>query len=273
MRRMIVIAALRTGPAAACEPLVAGQAVTLNGPDVRGGAAIPRTRLGCAPCRIPSKASHGALLILYVGIRTTHATGRPAPKHAAAGHRDATMRPARAAAGVVAPEGGRGQLDGVMNIARACRRIRAALAADEAARHGPGATGPRREGIGMGLQVFDRIISDRGSRYAVSGGAARSRAEAAALLAELRRGKRFARATHNSWAAILGDEPVRDDDGEAGAGAQILQMLDRAGLRDHMVIVTRWYGGRPLGGDRFRHVAAAVRHYLRETGLGDRGAG
>lgn len=118
------------------------------------------------------------------------------------------------------------------------------------------------------MQVFDKIIADRGSRYAVSGGAAASRAEVESLLAELKRSKRFAKATHHSWAAILGGEPVKDDDGEAGAGALILQMLDRAGLRDHVVIVTRWYGGKQLGGDRFRHVADAVRLYLRETGLG-----
>ena len=116
------------------------------------------------------------------------------------------------------------------------------------------------------MQVFDKIISDRGSRYAVSGGPAATRAQAAALLADLKRSKRFDRATHNSWAAILSGEAVKDDDGEAGAGALILQMLERADLRDHVVIVTRWYGGRQLGGDRFRHVADAVRHYLRETG-------
>ncbi|GGF63772.1 hypothetical protein GCM10011402_14890 [Paracoccus acridae] len=118
------------------------------------------------------------------------------------------------------------------------------------------------------MQVFDKIISDRGSRYAVAGGPAATRAEAQALLAELKRNKRFAKATHNSWAAILADGPVKDDDGEAGAGALILQMLERAELRDHVVIVTRWFGGKQLGGDRFRHVADAVRHYLRETGLG-----
>ena len=118
------------------------------------------------------------------------------------------------------------------------------------------------------MQVFDKIISDRGSRYAVAGGPAATRAEAQAMLAELKRNKRFAKATHNSWAAILADGPVKDDDGEAGAGALILQMLERAELRDHVVIVTRWFGGKQLGGDRFRHVADAVRHYLRETGLG-----
>ncbi|RNF33374.1 YigZ family protein [Paracoccus methylarcula] len=119
------------------------------------------------------------------------------------------------------------------------------------------------------MQVFDKIISDRGSRYAVSGGTARNRDEVAAFIAELKRNKRFAKATHNTWAAILGGEPVKDDDGEAGAGALMLQMLERAGLQDHVVVVTRWYGGKHLGGDRFRHVADALRHYLRETGLGN----
>lgn len=135
----------------------------------------------------------------------------------------------------------------------------------------PGALPPRSPAgyvkVKGGMQVFDKIISDRGSRYAVSGGAATNRAEAAALLAALKRNKRFAKATHNTWAAILSGEPVKDDDGEAGAGTLILQMLERAGLADHVVVVTRWYGGKHLGGDRFRHVADAVRYYLRETGL------
>ncbi|MDO5646812.1 YigZ family protein [Paracoccus sp. (in: a-proteobacteria)] len=120
----------------------------------------------------------------------------------------------------------------------------------------------------MNLRVFDKIISDRGSRYAVSGAPASNPAQVAALIAELRANKRFAKATHHSWAAVLSGEPARDDDGETGAGALILQMIERAELRDHVIIVTRWYGGKHLGGDRFRHVADAVRHYLRETGLG-----
>ena len=117
-----------------------------------------------------------------------------------------------------------------------------------------------------GLTVFDKIISDRGSRYAVSGGAARDRAEVAALLDDLRGRGRFAKATHHSWAAVLSGEPAFSDDGEKGAGGLILQMIERAGLADHVVIVTRWYGGKHLGGDRFRHVADAVRHYLAQVG-------
>ncbi|RJE83173.1 YigZ family protein [Paracoccus onubensis] len=122
------------------------------------------------------------------------------------------------------------------------------------------------------MEIFDKIISDRGSRYAVSGGPARDRKDIQALLSELKRNKRFAKATHNSWAAIISGEPVKDDDGESGAGALMLQMLERAGLENHLVVVTRWYGGKHLGGDRFRHVADAVRHYLRETGTDSDGA-
>ena len=114
----------------------------------------------------------------------------------------------------------------------------------------------------MSLTTFDKIISDRGSRYAVSGGPARTRAEVEALLAMLKSNKRFAKATHNTWAAILSGERVREDDGESGAAQIILQMLERAGLSDHVVVVTRWYGGKHLGGDRFRHVQDAVRAYL-----------
>ena len=58
------------------------------------------------------------------------------------------------------------------------------------------------------------------------------------------------------------DTPIKNDDGESGAGMVIVRMLEREGLKNHIVVVTRWYGGKHLGGDRFRHVQNAVRHYL-----------
>lgn len=57
----------------------------------------------------------------------------------------------------------------------------------------------------MALTVFDKIISDRGSVYAVSGGPVTDRAGIDAMLAELTSTRRFAKATHHSWAAILDD--------------------------------------------------------------------
>lgn len=113
------------------------------------------------------------------------------------------------------------------------------------------------------MLMLGEVLRDRGSRYAVSGGPVAGRAGVEAFLAELKREKRYAKATHNTWAAVLSDGgAVKGDDGEAGAGAVILKMLERAALRDHVVVVTRWYGGVHLGGDRFAHVVTCVRAYL-----------
>ena len=115
------------------------------------------------------------------------------------------------------------------------------------------------------MQILD-VLRDRGSRYAVSGGPVQDRAGVEAFLAELKSVKKFAKATHNTWAVLLAEGPVKNDDGETGAGAVILKMLEREGLRDHVVVVTRWYGGVHLGGDRFAHVVTSVRAYLAALG-------
>lgn len=107
------------------------------------------------------------------------------------------------------------------------------------------------------------ILSDRGSKYAVSGGPAKSRAEVDALLKSLKRDKAYAKATHNTWGVLFADgTPLKGDDGESGAGMVILRMLEREGLTDHVIVVTRWYGGKHLGGDRFRHVQTCVSAYI-----------
>lgn len=109
------------------------------------------------------------------------------------------------------------------------------------------------------------VLRDRGSRYAVAGGTVAGRAGIDAFLAALKKDKKIAKATHNSWAVILSDGgPMKNDDGEAGAGAVILRMLEREGLTDCLVVVTRWYGGVHLGGDRFAHVVTCVRSFLKD---------
>lgn len=111
--------------------------------------------------------------------------------------------------------------------------------------------------------IYDNIITDRGSKYAVSGGPCADAEAAKSFLKQLCRKKKFARATHNTWGLILPDHtPLKADDGESGAGMVIIRMLEREALLGEIVVVTRWYGGKHLGGDRFRHVQDAVRHYL-----------
>lgn len=57
-------------------------------------------------------------------------------------------------------------------------------------------------------------------------------------------------ATHNCWAYIIHDGPVRfSDDGEPGgtAGMPMLQVLQREGLHNVVCVVTRYFGGILLG--------------------------
>lgn len=116
------------------------------------------------------------------------------------------------------------------------------------------------------LTMLGVVLTDRGSRYAVTGAPAASREEVDAVLAELKSDRSYAKATHNTWAAMLPAGGLKADDGESGAGMVILRMMEREGLKDHVIIVTRWYGGKKLGGDRFRRVQDAVRAYLDHLG-------
>ena len=114
------------------------------------------------------------------------------------------------------------------------------------------------------LQVLN-VVPDRGSKYAVSGGPVSCRADVDSFLKNLKKNKKFAKATHNTWAALMDDgTPLKGDDGESGAGLVILRMLERQGLTDHVIVVTRWYGGVKLGGDRFRRVQDCVDAYVAE---------
>lgn len=117
------------------------------------------------------------------------------------------------------------------------------------------------------MRIIDNALSDRGSRYAVSGGPVTSKAEALAFLKTLTRKKKFAKATHNTWAVHLPDgTPLKNDDGETGAGMVILRMLERDQIIGEIVVVTRWFGGTKLGGDRFRRVQECVRIWLDSRG-------
>lgn len=113
------------------------------------------------------------------------------------------------------------------------------------------------------MKIIENVLTDRGSKYAVSGGVVTSKQDAVAFVKALTRRKKFAKATHNTWAVRLPDgTPLKSDDGESGAGMVILRMLEREDIVGQIVVVTRWFGGVKLGGDRFRHVQDCVRVWL-----------
>ncbi|MCD4701152.1 MAG: YigZ family protein [Candidatus Aegiribacteria sp.] len=78
----------------------------------------------------------------------------------------------------------------------------------------------------------------------------------AKVLEELVRHCRMRKASHVSWACRLtreqGITDMKGDGGESGAGNVILDVLRKSSTENILVAVARWYGGKRLGGLRFR---------------------
>ena len=115
---------------------------------------------------------------------------------------------------------------------------------------------------------FHNIIVDRGSHYSATGGKVTSREEVKHFLAKLKKDKKYAAATHNSWAARISRDgalfETKSDDGEIGAGQVILYQLRKQHIVDVVVVVTRWFGGTKLQADRFRHLQEATRYWIKK---------
>lgn len=76
------------------------------------------------------------------------------------------------------------------------------------------------------------------------------------------------RASHpHMYAWRCGDEVGSCDNGELGSGIALIEVLVRNEINNTLLVVTRWYGGRKLGGSRFRRIAAAGVDSLRQGGL------
>ncbi|AMD20104.1 HCL047Cp [Eremothecium sinecaudum] len=57
------------------------------------------------------------------------------------------------------------------------------------------------------------------------------------------------------------------DCGEAGAGSVLLRALERSQIVNVLLIVTRWYGGTPLGPKRFRNISSVAVESLKKGGF------
>ncbi len=117
------------------------------------------------------------------------------------------------------------------------------------------------------FQLYEQIITDRGSRYSVSFGLVQGREDIKKFLKRIRTyNKKYQKATHHSWAARLSHAgaifETKNDDGETGAGMVILRILQKEDVTDCIVCVTRWFGGTKLMGDRFKHIQDATKYAL-----------
>ncbi|VDN59181.1 unnamed protein product [Dracunculus medinensis] len=122
------------------------------------------------------------------------------------------------------------------------------------------------------------VICDRKSTFQAHVAAITSEEEAMLVLNKLKENGKIARATHNIYAwnvdKIVSGRLIKqhdcEDDGETGAGAKLLNLLDMMKARNVIVIVTRWYGGIHLGPDRFRHICNVAREILLQNGFSNR---
>lgn len=115
---------------------------------------------------------------------------------------------------------------------------------------------------------LDKFISDRGSIYSITASRVDSDTDVKHVLEALLKNKRYSKATHNSYACrfSLNDQIIerKADDGETGAGMVILRQIRASSIMNVVVIVTRWYGGVKLHGDRFAHIQNGSRIILEQ---------
>ncbi len=115
----------------------------------------------------------------------------------------------------------------------------------------------------------DEIVIER-SRFIGYAERATTEAEAAAFIAKIK--KKHWDATHNCSAFVIGENDQiqrSSDDGEPSgtAGKPILECIKKNGLKDTVVVVTRYFGGIKLG------AGGLVRAYTAGTVAGLKAAG
>jgi len=115
---------------------------------------------------------------------------------------------------------------------------------------------------------LEQLINDRGSKYSVTAGRVENKEELKAFLKKVKKNKKYAKATHNTYAFRMRNETQlvegKNDDGETGAGMVILRMIRKTNRVNIVVVVTRWYGGVKLHADRFKHVQDSSQVILKE---------
>jgi len=97
---------------------------------------------------------------------------------------------------------------------------------------------------------------------------------AAAFIGEIK--KKHWNATHNCSAYIVGENDQHqkaDDDGEPSgtAGKPILEIIKKSGLKDTVIVVTRYFGGIKLGaGGLIRAYGKSASAGIKEAGIMER---
>ncbi|CAG5111708.1 Oidioi.mRNA.OKI2018_I69.chr2.g5986.t1.cds [Oikopleura dioica] len=118
--------------------------------------------------------------------------------------------------------------------------------------------------------VAGETIIDRKSTFQPFYAKVNTVAEALRFREKLLQNRKIASATHNMFVYKVNENGIvksdADEDGESGAEGRMLHLVDITGAMNIAVIVTRWYGGIHLGGDRWKHINNCLRQILEDNG-------
>ena len=79
------------------------------------------------------------------------------------------------------------------------------------------------------MQIFNAILTDRGSKYSVSGAPVKTKKEALMIIKALKKNKKYAKSSLNTWAAVPREEgPILQVDVRSDRGRVILHQVARA---------------------------------------------
>lgn len=119
-------------------------------------------------------------------------------------------------------------------------------------------------------------LTERKSTFQAHLAPVKTVADVKTVMDELLSNSKIQRATHNMMAYRIWSEERQlfhsdcDDDGESAAGGRLLRMLEIMGVRDVVVVVSRWFGGTLLGPQRFTHINNTARLLLEQCGHDNR---
>lgn len=115
-------------------------------------------------------------------------------------------------------------------------------------------------------------IADRKSKFLAHAAPISSEKEAMEIVALLREMKHINVACHPAiWAYRFTNPQTKalhydcDDDGEKSGAKNIMFVMEQLKVDGWIVIVTRYFGGVLLQGDRFRHIATVTRSVIEEA--------
>lgn len=115
----------------------------------------------------------------------------------------------------------------------------------------------RRFLIGIARTLRETVsgtpVLEKQSRFLACGTPFFSSGDKSTAVESLSKQFKMKKASHLSWALRLSDgTELKNDGGESGSGNCILEVMRDMDTVNCLVLVARWYGGKHLGGLRFR---------------------